>query len=122
MKSRGNLEAELKERIEFSLTDFILPSEDCNMFIPLPLCPATMNFPNLNPLFISSSSPFTSNSTNQTTKSNKNLKIYRGKTENVEDESKKTDLRRREGTNRTRKMRHFQGLDRGWERRRHGRL
>lgn len=48
MKSKGNLAAALKERIEFSLIDFILLSEDCNMFIPLPLCPITTNFGNLN--------------------------------------------------------------------------
>lgn len=60
MKSRGNLEAELKERIEFSLMDFILRSQDCNMFIPLPLCPITTNLPNLNPRSVSSlSSIFT---------------------------------------------------------------
>lgn len=50
------------------------------------------------------------------------MKINEKKTEKVEDESKKTDLRRREGTNGIMKMRHFQGLDRDWERRRHGRL
>lgn len=43
MKSMGNLAAELKERIEFSLNPLVLRSDDCNTFIPFPLCPITEN-------------------------------------------------------------------------------
>jgi hypothetical protein len=34
----------LKEAIEFSLMAVILRSDDCNTFIPCPLCPITRNF------------------------------------------------------------------------------
>lgn len=56
MKSIGNWAAELKERMEFSLMDFILLSDDCNMFIPLPLCPITTNLGHLNPHLVSTPS------------------------------------------------------------------
>lgn len=44
MKSRGKQEAALKDDIVFSLMALILPSDDCNKFMPCPLCPITINF------------------------------------------------------------------------------
>ena len=44
MKSIGKQEAALKDEIEFSLNALILRSDDCNTFIPCPLCPITKNF------------------------------------------------------------------------------
>jgi len=86
MKSRGNLEAELKERIAFSLMDFVLRSQDCNMFIPLPLCPITTNFPNLNPRFVSSlPSIFTPD--HQSNKEKK-LMLFLKKEKNIDQEFK----------------------------------
>lgn len=55
-KSIGNWAAELKERIEFSLIALILISEDCNMFIPFPLCPINTNFGHLCLHFLASPS------------------------------------------------------------------
>lgn len=45
----GKVAALLKEMIEFSLMALILLSDDCNTFIPLPLCPITANFGVLQP-------------------------------------------------------------------------
>lgn len=87
MKSRGNLEAEMKERIEFSFMDFILRSQDCNMFIPLPLCPITTNFPNLNPRFVSSlPSIFTPD--HQSNKEKKLMLFLLKKEKNIDQECK----------------------------------
>jgi hypothetical protein len=89
MKSRGNLEAEMKERIEFSLMDFILRSQDCNVFIPLPLCPITTNFPNLNPRLVSSlPSIFTPD--HQLNKEKK-LMLFLKKEKNIDQECKGGD-------------------------------
>ena len=52
MKSIGNLAAELKERMEFSLMAFILESELCKTFMPCPLWPITKNFGILNDIAV----------------------------------------------------------------------
>ena len=57
MKSMGNLAAELKERMEFSLMAFVLESELCKLFIPSPLCPITKNFGILNDDALFNSNP-----------------------------------------------------------------
>jgi hypothetical protein len=57
MKSIGYLAAELNERIEFSLTPLALRSDDCNTFIPIPLCPITENPGNLNDVGLLNSKP-----------------------------------------------------------------
>lgn len=105
----GNLAAALNDKIEFSLMALILLSEDCNAFIPLPLCPITKNFEALN--------AFRPNSTPTKTPIEINNKIHHQEQENQQKTRNhlwRIDLSRVP-------ERHCPAPDRGEERRRHGR-
>lgn len=123
MKSRGRFVAALKARIVFSLIDFILLSDDCNMFIPLPLCPITTNFGNLKLPVTSSPSPLTpkQEKLNKALAYKTKIYIYICPYIKIKIDSRDETYHYESGLRRS-LMWHYQGLDQDWEHQKHEQL